>query len=194
MSVSRILLIVLLPFLPVKTPLHRKTVKIVIMEKANSTGLYDHIWSELIPSVRVFLASVDLSMLIAPLIMLIIIVYLKIIHTIWSRFPTVNCQTSSMEFREQSRKKSEDNSERPVNNESSKVLEQLIQGQREINQDLKLIQSVLVNMIPILSRLQSRNVPWTPVPRKEPSCFRCGATGNKFHPAKLCPSAIGQKP
>ena len=100
MCISRVLLLILLPFLPVKTPVYRRSVKIVIMEGNNTTGLYEHIWSELIPSVRVFLTSVVLFLIIALLIMLVIIAYMKILRTIWPRFPPVNRQTSSIELRE----------------------------------------------------------------------------------------------
>ena len=91
MCISRILLIILLPFLPVKTPVYRKTVEKVIMEDENTTGSYEHIWSDFIPSLRVFLTSVVMVLLIK----LVISVILKMFCTILPRLPPVERQTSS---------------------------------------------------------------------------------------------------
>ena len=102
MCVARLLLILLLPNLPIKVPSNYRHRKLANMEERNYTSLADKIWSDLIPSARVFLTSVTLFLLIALLIMLVILLFIKILHTLWPRHgpPLFNFRPSSIEQRE----------------------------------------------------------------------------------------------
>ena len=68
------------------------------MEADNYTGLADKMWSDLIPSTRVFLTSVVL--LLALLVMFVVLLFFKILHTLWPRVPRINFRPSSFGLRE----------------------------------------------------------------------------------------------
>ena len=70
------------------------------MEERNYTSLADKIWSDLIPSARVFLTSVTLFLLLALLIMLVILLIIKILNSLWPQSSLINFRPSRVEKRE----------------------------------------------------------------------------------------------
>ena len=63
------------------------------MEGHNTTTILDRFWTDLIPSTRVFLTSVVLFLLLAILLMLVKLLFLRVLHTLWPR-PTPTVQTT----------------------------------------------------------------------------------------------------
>ena len=69
------------------------------MKEGNITNLADKMWSDLIPSTRVFLTSVVLFLLLALLVMFVVLLFFKILHTLWPRVPRINFRPSSSGLR-----------------------------------------------------------------------------------------------
>ena len=70
----------------------------MIMDGGNSTSVVDKIWADLIPSIRVFLTSVVLFLSLALLIMFVVLMFLKVLRTLWPRPTAAVARSTGIEL------------------------------------------------------------------------------------------------